>query len=126
MADILVVDDMPLVRRALAALLLDSGHMVTEADNGKCAMQELDMHDFDLVITDVYMPERDGLEVIRYLRESDRETKIIAISGGGARQDAQSALTLTRYVGADLGLQKPIENEVLLEAVEALTNTARQ
>lgn len=121
MVRILVVEDTRLVRYALKSLLVDRGHDVIEANNGKQAIEILDGARFDVVVTDIFMPERDGIEVIRHLRENFPETRIIAISGGGSRQDPEMALSLTRYIGADVSLQKPVDNGALMGAIESLT-----
>ena len=123
MARVLVVEDTRLVRYALTSLLLDRGHLVTEASDGKRAIDLIDEDTFDVVVTDVFMPERDGIEVIRYVRETHPEMGIIAISGGGSRQDPETALSLTQHIGADVSLQKPVDNSALIDAVDRLASS---
>ena len=82
MARILIIDDDSLVRDALVLMLEHEGHEVMEAANGREAIRIIREWQPDLVITDIIMPETDGFETIRELRNTAAELKIIAISGG--------------------------------------------
>ncbi len=81
-ARILVVEDLPPIRLSIADYLEAQGFAVTEAENGKVALRALDRCDFDLIITDVLMPEMDGIELIKTVRTSLPDVKILAMSGG--------------------------------------------
>lgn len=121
MAKILLVDDSESVRSALSTLLQHAGHEVTEAADGKQALGALEQDQFDLVVTDIFMPTMDGIELIKQLRGAHPELKILALSGGGARQPAKYAMGLASSLGADAALQKPVDNAGFLAEIEALT-----
>ena len=116
MATILVVEDEPVILRVVSELLRDSGHKVATAVNGKEAMKLARGAHFDLVITDLVMPEKEGIETIMDLRRQSPTTKIIAMSGGG-RGSAEVYLALAERLGASRTLAKPLSREEMLEAV---------
>lgn len=120
MATVLVVDDNPMVRTVLAEVVAGMGHRVTEAADGRAAIVHLGSTVFDLVITDVVMPEADGLEVIKALRRGGGRTPVIAISGGTPSLPAGYALKMTEMFDADAVLFKPFGNEELEAAVTRL------
>ena len=117
MARILVVDDETLVRRTLRAILERAGHVVDEADNGATAMKVFAAETPDLVITDIVMPDREGVETIGDLRRANPDLPIIAISGGGSIGE-DFFLTLAAQFGANATLSKPIRQADLLKTVE--------
>jgi len=82
MARILLIDDDPLVRNILPQILELDGHMVVDAANGAVAMQRWSEQPADLIVTDILMPEKDGLEVIRELRRQCPQLKVIAVDHG--------------------------------------------
>jgi len=116
MAHILLIDDDPAILRVQEALLSREGHQVATAGNGKEALPHLRGTAFDLVITDLIMPEREGMETIQLLRREYPKTKIIASSGGG-RADATDYLNMARLMGANAILPKPFTREELLAAI---------
>lgn len=120
MANILVVEDSPAVRLAIVEVLEDLGHTVTETENGRLAIERLNSTSFDLVITDVLMPEMDGIEVIKAVRRTRPETRILAISGGAPNLPAGYALKLTEMFSADAVLYKPFMNDELRKSVGEL------
>ena len=79
---ILLIDDDPLVRNILPQILELDGHMVVDAANGAVAMQRWSEQPADLIVTDILMPEKDGLEVIRELRRQCPQLKVIAVDHG--------------------------------------------
>lgn len=81
MARILIVDDEPLIRSTIRAVLEHDGHDVTEAEDGLIALDLCKANPIDLVITDLFMPVMDGLELIVQLREEIPDVKVVAISG---------------------------------------------
>lgn len=116
MAQIFVIDDELMIREMLRDLLSGAGHTVTLASNGREAITVARDRTFDLVITDIFMPEKDGLEAISSIRRSCQGAKIIAISGGSRIRGAE-VLQWALKAGADFALQKPVEQEELLSAV---------
>ena len=118
MARILVVDDDDSLRRLLKAVLERAGHEVTTAGDGFEAIRLVDAQPFDLVITDLIMPEMEGIQMIGQLRRLAPDTKIIAMSGGG-RGSAGDYLELATQLGATMSLAKPFTPDTLLEAVRS-------
>jgi CheY-like chemotaxis protein len=117
MANILVVDDEVAFVKAQAEFLRRSGHTASTAANGKEAMNLVAHNDFDLVITDIIMPEKEGLETIAELRRTAPKIKIIAMSGGAVLIDAKDSLSIARMFGASLTLAKPFSGQTLIDAV---------
>jgi CheY-like chemotaxis protein len=117
-ARILVVDDEPMLRRTFRSILEKAGHVVIEAEDGAQAISMFSAHKPDLVLTDIIMPNREGVEFIGELRRQDRDVPIIAISGGGST-GGDLFLTLATHLGATQTLHKPIRQAALLEAVDA-------
>ena len=120
MAQILLIDDDDAVRTALRLLLTHFGHTVIEARNGREGLAVFDDIDADLLITDIVMPERDGLEVLMELHARHPPLKIIAISGGGRHLEAKDCLHTATVMGAAKVLVKPFRNEELMAAVNEL------
>ncbi len=118
---ILVIDDDVLVREMLARIIVAADHEVTKAADGSEGLQLFDDGEFDLVITDILMPEMEGIETIQELRRRNRETKIIAISGGD-RTGNKMYLEMAEKLGADGVLTKPIRQKDLLDKIDALLN----
>jgi CheY-like chemotaxis protein len=118
MASILVVDDEPALRRTLRSILEKAGHSVAEAGDGSEALVSFAADKPDLVLTDIIMPNREGVEMIGEMRRRDANLPIIAMSGGGTA-GGDLFLTLARHVGATRTLEKPIRQSDLLEAVDA-------
>ena len=114
MASILVIDDNEPVRGFLKAALEAQGHTVTEAGQGRVAVQLLRQSSVDLVLTDIYMPDCDGLEVIMTLRREFPLIKIVAMSGGSGDRNL---LVVARRLGAQVVLEKAINIDHLLESV---------
>ena len=116
MARILLIDDDDSVRRMINLSLSRLGHAVTEAGNGKEGLALLDRTAFDLIITDIVMPEMEGFEVLMALRKRQPPMKTIAISGGG-RMAAVDYLQMAKTMGATTVLEKPFTNAALAAAV---------
>jgi DNA-binding response OmpR family regulator len=119
MARILLTDDDESFRRMLRLTLVRMGHTVDEAKDGAQAWTKFQTQPADLVIMDLIMPEKEGLETIRLFRKNKISVKILAISGGG-RVDARDMLTVARQFGADAALAKPFSNEELAQALKLL------
>jgi CheY-like chemotaxis protein len=116
MASILVIDDNEPVRGFLRAVLEGQGHTVVEAGQGRSAVQRLRTSPVDLVLTDIYMPDCDGLEVIMTLRRDFPSVRIVAMSGGSGDRNL---LVVARQLGAREILEKPINVEELVRTVTA-------
>lgn len=110
---VLVVDDDPGVRDVIRSMLESSGYKVLLAENGKEAMRLLKSERADLILTDLVMPEQEGIETIKALRQQYPESKVIAMSGafGG------DYLRIAAYLGAHATLAKPIQMDKLLKLV---------
>ncbi|HEY0833681.1 MAG TPA: response regulator [Azospirillum sp.] len=124
MAKVLVVEDSPAVRMAMVDVLEGLGHTVVETENGRIAIERLGEGPFDLVLTDVLMPEVDGIEVIKAVRRTHADTKILAVSGGAPNLPAGYALKMTEMFSADAVLYKPFLNEELRKTVARLLDGA--
>jgi DNA-binding response OmpR family regulator len=118
-ARILVIDDDPVIRDMLVEMLRREGYDVDSAEDGRVGMKRFGERPAALVITDVLMPEQEGLETLMQLRQSGRPVKVMAISGGG-RVGADTYLNSARTLGADAILAKPFGREELLQKVSAL------
>jgi CheY-like chemotaxis protein len=116
MARILLVEDDDQLRTMLKLLLAGFGHEVWEAPNGSRVNDMHQQQSFDLVITDLGMPDKEGLEVIMGLRRIDQNVPIIAMSGMGQGR-AEEYLAIAQKLGAQLTLSKPFCNQEFLEAV---------
>ena len=114
---ILVIDDDENIRLLLRAILEREGYRVVEAPDGNTGFQQFRENPTDLVITDLIMPEKEGIETIRDLRRSFPDVKIIALSGGG-RIGPDSYLKMAKGVGALRTLKKPVDRSILLETIE--------
>jgi DNA-binding response OmpR family regulator len=125
MARILLIEDDHDVRTMLRLTLAKFGHTVTEARDGKEGLRLLDAADPQLVITDLLMPEMEGLSVVMELRVTRPALKIIAISGGG-RVGPDNYLRVAKHIGARKILVKPFPAAALLTAVEDLLSEAPQ
>ncbi|HYD98000.1 MAG TPA: response regulator [Alphaproteobacteria bacterium] len=119
MANILIADDDRLVRTTIAAILTAAGHSVAAVADGEACLQRLRAGLPDLVVLDIIMPERDGIDTIRVIRESWPRLPIVALSGGG-RLRRTDVLQVAAEYGADLVLAKPFENADLVEGVRRL------
>ena len=123
MARILVIDDEEELRRIIRMTLEQAGHEVVEARNGGDGLRRQEEAAADLIITDIMMPETDGIETIIAMRRANPGTRIIAISGGGRVGDTDY-LTLARKFGAVQVIAKPFRREQLLEMVHACLTMA--
>jgi DNA-binding NtrC family response regulator len=115
MARILVIDDDPGMRAMLEQVLKAAGYEVVSAANGKLGMELQRASPAHLVITDLFMPEKEGMETIMELRRDFPEVAVIAMSG---KHGAGSLLAATKRLGAALTLEKPFQSDELLAAVE--------
>ena len=119
MAKILVVDDDKQIRWILCEVIKQIGHEVVEAENGKVALRHLHDAPIDIVITDIVMPEKEGLETIIEMKRDFPDVKIIAMSGGG-QWGSHTYLELAEKFKVARTFEKPMNIPVLLSAIESL------
>ncbi len=117
---ILIADDEPAMRRLIRDSLADKTYEILEASDGRGVIKIIGQTQVDLIITDVCMPERDGLETIQEIRRMQTSSKILAVSG------AFDGLFLAaaRAFGADAALAKPFRPMDLVSCVDQLLNAA--
>lgn len=113
---ILLIDDEPRMREMIRGMLESEKFEVLEASNGVVGLALFQRHKPAVVITDILMPEKDGIETLREIRKLDPEAKIIAMSGGG-RAKYTNFLTIAQEFGASEVLEKPFRREQILSAV---------
>lgn len=116
MARILLVDDEPMLRDTLKIALNGAGHTVSVAQNGAAALALLAAESFDIIVTDILMPETDGLEMIMRVRKDSGNVRIIAMSGGGRTRN-MDMLDFATSFGADAVLAKPFLPKQLIASV---------
>jgi len=119
MAKILIVDDELPIRCMLREMLEQDGHEVSEAENGAVAQHCFREARFDLLITDLVMPEKNGLNLILDIRKEWPNVRIVAISGGGGITGRFEYLPIAKLVGAACILEKPFRKEQLQSAVQS-------
>ncbi len=118
MARILVVDDDASVRAVIRKILVGAGYEVVEAADGTAALRAYREHPADLVISDIFMPETDGVETTIRLREEFPDAKVVAITGGAYDFDKKHMLRVAEMLGAQRTLTKPLERSELLDVVQ--------
>jgi len=119
MRAILVVDDDPQVLEVVGEMLRLAGYRVSTAVDGRDAVAQFRGNAFDLVITDLIMPEKEGLETIAEMRKVRGDIPVIAMSGGG-RIGPTDYLETARYIGANATLAKPFARSELIALVSDL------
>jgi len=117
MATILIIDDNPDILRSLRRALESKGHEVMEDADGHAALRHFAGHPADLIITDIYMPEMDGIQFIMRVKEAFPEARVIAMSGGGALAGKQ-VLAAAEGLGVDAVLEKPLDVGTLWATVD--------
>jgi DNA-binding NtrC family response regulator len=125
MAHILIIDDDKHVRTTVRKALEAAGHQVQETSNGREGIKSYEEEPADLILCDLFMPEKEGLETIRELRRQFSGVKIIAMSGGGYA-GTMDLLPIAQKFGAAKILRKPFDVKSVLEAVDqVLKNSSR-
>ena len=119
MALVLVIDDSSVVRDLVRGMLEHAGHSVVDANDGDAGVRLFNQQRPDLVITDLVMPNKEGIETIREIRQSKSDAKVIAMSGGSSQQ-AGRYLNAAKKLGADAVLGKPFTAAELLALVRQL------
>ena len=116
---ILLIDDDQTIQKVFSRFLMAQGYEVQQAENGKIGMQMMHESRPDLIITDILMPEMDGLEILMQIRKTHDDIPIIAISGG-MRSLPINFLEQAKLFGARYVFEKPVPLDVLKKAVEDL------
>jgi CheY-like chemotaxis protein len=119
MARILVIDDDVQLRRLFVTILKRQGHEVLDAEDGDGGLGLYRQQQFDLVITDLIMPGKEGIETIMELRKIHPAVKIIAVSGGG-RMGPEGYLSTAKSLGASETLTKPVEMDHFISTVNSV------
>ncbi len=119
MPRVLVIDDEIQVRKLTRQMLELEGHSVLEASDGDSGIEIVDANEIDLIITDIIMPGKEGIETILELKQKNPNIGIIAISGGG-RIGPDGYLDLARRFGASQTFSKPFDRQELVQAVKDL------
>jgi CheY-like chemotaxis protein len=117
MKKVLVIDDQESICRMLQSLIKSVGHEVRLAGNGREGLAICAEWNPDLILTDIFMPDQDGLEIIRALRKTAPQTRVIAMSGGGDMGDLD-VLRTARVMGAVAVLTKPFLLDDLRKCLE--------
>jgi two-component system, chemotaxis family, chemotaxis protein CheY len=118
--DILLVEDHPPILNFLSKALMESGYSVRTAVNGRKATVLLEQHIFRLLITDIYMPEMDGFEVIMLHRATNPDVPVLAMTGGCRHTPAEENLKMARILGSGATIAKPFELPAFLETVKSM------
>ncbi len=122
MKSILVVDDESTIRKYLRRILEPLGYLVIEASDGNVAIKQYNENKPDLVIMDIIMPGKEGIETIFELKQLNNKIKLIIMSGGGFIEP-DNYLRIAETIGVDAVMKKPFEKKELLSTVrEALSN----
>lgn len=114
---VLVIDDNQDALDVIDTYLRDAGHDVIATNCPKAGMQHISEGDIDVLLTDIVMPDIDGIQVIKQLRNNHPNLWIVAISGGGPHLAANYALNTSQAFGADRTLYKPFQKKELLAAI---------
>jgi two-component system phosphoglycerate transport system response regulator PgtA len=120
MARILLVDDDVLVLRGAQRLLERAGHEVWESTNSKTALNMLEHFTMDVVITDIYMPGMNGMELTRKINEDRSCRRVICMTGGGVLATPRELLSQAREAGAERTIEKPFMPGELLAVVDGV------
>jgi YesN/AraC family two-component response regulator len=124
MATILLVDDEDLLREGVREILELSDYQVIEARDGEEALEKFAVNNVDLVISDIIMPNMDGVDLVTRLRDSFPAVPILTISGGSRVVSARFGLDSALLSGANASLTKPFNAKQLLEQVQKLLEAA--
>jgi DNA-binding response OmpR family regulator len=120
MPKILIIDDEAEIRTVLREIFEFNGYEVIEAGDGNAGVRQFEATQPDLVISDIVMPDQEGIFAIMEIRKKKPGTKIIAMSGGGLMATPDEYLHVAQKLGADLVFMKPLDLAELLKAVRTL------
>lgn len=119
MARILVIDDNDEFRKMLNRMLTQNGYEVIEASHGKAGLKLYNKDQIDLVITDIFMPEKEGTETVLELKKINPDIKIIVVSGGGAHRQFRYLDNMIEF-GAQKVFEKPFDSKEFLASITEL------
>lgn len=122
MAKVLVIEDDELARESVVLMLEENGHEVEMANDGDVGMKLFFKEHFDLVVTDLIMPEMNGMDVLMSIKQERPKTRVLVISGGG-RLTPISYLDVAKKLGADEILAKPFSARELVASVKMALNS---
>ena len=125
MTRVLIVDDDPDIRASLGVVLRAAGYETLTAADGAQGLACIYAEHIDVLVIDVFMPERDGIETIAEVRRECPRLKVIAMSGGGDRRKRADYLEVARQIGADSTLSKPFDASRLLVALRDVIGASR-
>jgi CheY-like chemotaxis protein len=120
MAHILLVEDSPEVSLSVREILSAAGHTVAEASSGKVALDLLKSNTFDAIVSDIWMPEMDGIALLKEIRGGGSKIPVVVISGGAPNAPLSYTAPLASTFGANVVLYKPFEKEELLNAIKSV------
>jgi CheY-like chemotaxis protein len=120
MTKILIIDDEQVVLEMMVQMVKREGYDVEGASNGKEALKMVQNSKPDLIITDLIMPDKEGIELIKDLRDTYDDLKILAISGGNRHIDPMSQLKVAQFLGANASLPKPLDRQEFLSTIKYL------
>jgi DNA-binding response OmpR family regulator len=118
MAAILVIDDNAQLRLLMRRILAGAGHAVVEAADGDQGLAQFRVQPFEIVVSDILMPNKEGIETIKELRALAPTLWIVATSGGGPNGNMMF-LDFAKALGADMALPKPFRADELIAAIDA-------
>jgi len=126
MARILIIEDDDKVRTLLERFMVLDGHEVETAENGLVGLKMIASKQYDLLITDIVMPEQDGIGVLIELRKKSSKLKTIVITGGTSKLDVQNLMQTAKVLKADRVLTKPLDFENLKLTVAELLKPSEE
>lgn len=117
MAHILLVEDSPEVSMSVREILESAGHTIEDAPTGKDALKRLSDGPFDIIVSDIWMPEMDGIAMLKEIRGAGNDIPVVVISGGAPNAPLTYTAPLAATFGANAVIYKPFEKAELLGAV---------
>lgn len=120
MAHILLVEDSPEVSLSVREILTAAGHTVEDAGSGKEALVRLKAGKFDAIVSDIWMPEMDGIALLKEIRGAGNDIPIVVISGGAPNAPLTYTAPLAATFGANMVVYKPFERAELLKAINSV------
>ena len=120
MAHILLVEDSPEVSLSVREILASAGHTTEEAASGKQALKALKGSTFDAIVSDIWMPEMDGIALLKEIRGAGNDIPVVVISGGAPNAPLTYTAPLAATFGANMVVYKPFEKAELLKAIETV------
>ncbi|MBT4739845.1 MAG: response regulator [Rhodospirillaceae bacterium] len=119
-ANVLLVEDSPEVSLSVREILNGAGHSVDEATNGKEGLDKITSGTYDLVVSDIWMPEMDGIALLKEIRGAGNDVPVVVSSGGAPNAPLTYTAPLASTFGANAVIYKPFEKEELLKTIDAV------